>query len=174
MTLQDKPYNRKQTMQGQPQASKPWSPFVQHFPRRLLEIPVNQAECRESTLLKQRAQHSGLLNYLSYRPGEKEFATESHKWIWVCLSQACFSPFCCIPSLAPLQHEDQLLVRREQRLRNAKKGCVSKFIFETGSGSWLRYLQISPQQYFFVVHGRLRVFFQHSITRTLQIHQEFP
>lgn len=80
MTRQDKPYNKKQTMPGQPRASKPWSPFVQHFPRRLLEIPVNKAECRESTSLKQRAQHSGLLNHLSYSPGEKEFATESHKW----------------------------------------------------------------------------------------------
>lgn len=79
MTQQDKPYNKKQTMQGQSRASKPRSLFVQHFPRRLLEIPVSKAECRESTLLRQRAQHSGLLNHLSYSPGEKRFATESHK-----------------------------------------------------------------------------------------------
>lgn len=112
MTQQDKPYNKKQTMQGQPWASKPWSPFVQRFPWRLLEIPVNKAECRESTLLKQRAQHSGLLNHLSCSPGEKKFATESHKWT----ESACLEPSSLHVPASPAWH--QLLARRQQRLRN--------------------------------------------------------
>lgn len=53
---------------------------------------MNKAECRESTLQKQRAQHSGLLNHLSYCPGEKEFATESHKW----------TEFACLKPVSPI------------------------------------------------------------------------
>lgn len=102
MTQQDKPYNKKQTTQGQPRASKPRSLFVQHFPRRLWEIPVSEAECRQSTLLKQRAQHSGLLNHLSSSPGEKEFATESHKWVEFVYPKPVSPHSTVSPSVAPL------------------------------------------------------------------------
>lgn len=128
MTQRDKPYNKKQTMQGQPRASKPRSPFVQHFPRRLLEIPVGKAECRESTLPKQRAQHSGLLNHLSYRPGEKEFATVSHKWTEF--------PRLKLPSLrftaSPVWHHCSMSTNfwwEESRDRQMQKGMCRKSYF---------------------------------------------
>lgn len=46
-------------------------------------------------------------------------------------------------------------------------------VFETVSGSCLPYLQISPQQCFFVVHDRLRVFFQHRLIRRVNTVKKF-
>lgn len=160
MTQRDKPYNKKQTMQGQPWASKPWSPFVQHFPRRLLEIPVNKAECRESTVLKQRAQHSGLLNHLSYSPGENEFATESHKWTEFAYLKAASLHFAASPAWCHCSMSTSIWWEESRDWEmGGKKGCFSKAVFETVAGSCLRYFQISPQWYFFIVLGRLKGFF---------------
>lgn len=44
---------------------KPWSPFLQRFPRRLPDVPAWKAECRDSASVKQRAWHSWLLGHLS-------------------------------------------------------------------------------------------------------------
>lgn len=159
MTQRDKPYNKKQTMQGQPRASKPRSPFVQHFPGRLLEIPVGKAECRESTLPKQRAQHSGLLNHLSYRPGEKEFATVSHKWTEF--------PRLKLPSLlftaSPVWHHYSMSTNfwwEESRDRQMQKRDVSEKLFLKLSLALDCIISTSPpNSIFFIVHGRLRVFF---------------
>lgn len=177
MTQRDKPYNKKQTMQGQPRASKPWSPFVQHFPRRLLEIPVNKAECRESTVLKQRAQHSGLLNHLSYSPGENEFATESHKWTEFACLKAASLHFAASPAWCHRSMSTSIWWEESRDWEMGEKKDVSVKLFLKLSLALVCSISRSPLNgifSLFLVGWRVFFFFQQSVVRTLKIHQEFP